>query len=188
MNQLEKQKKKRLIINLCLVAVCIAILIGVILADQIANRKSDIVMTPESAQTQLGELLATLPNTTADCSKYVVEQTEFSVLSIEDGKAREFIAKVKYDTIDVAAMYEAHKEDIFRIAWEFAERVKAEGKKVNATLLQIEVEAYILEQMESGNWKTSGEVDVYFYDTYTGTPVMYMSVFSSCIAIQSSET
>ena len=175
MNQLEKQKKKRLIINLCLVAVCIAILFGVILADQIANRKSDIVMTPESAQTQLEELLATLPNTTADCSKYVVEQTEFSVLSIEDGKAREFIAKVKYDTIDVAAMYEAHKEDIFRIAWEYAESIKAEGKKVNATLLQIEVETYILEQMESGNWKTSGEVDVYFYDTYTGTPVMYIS-------------
>ena len=175
MNQLEKQKKKRLIINLCLVAVCVLILFGIILADQIANRKSDIVMTPESAQTQLGELLATLPNTTADCSKYVVEQTEFSVLSIEDGKAREFIAKVKYDTIDVAAMYEAHKEDIFRIAWEYAESVKAEGKKVNATLLQIEVETYILEQMESGDWKTSGEVDVYFYDTYTGAPVMYIS-------------
>ncbi len=175
MNKLEIQKKKRRIINLCLVALCVVILLGFVLADQIGNRKTTVTMTSESAQAQLTELLDGLPTAVAKISKHVVSHTKTEVLSVEEGEAREFVVKVRYETLDVSAMYEANKEAIFSKAWEYAEGVKAEGKKVNATMIQIQVQSFILEQLEQGSWQTSGEVEVYFYDTRAEKPVMYIS-------------
>ena len=175
MNQLAIQKKKRRIINLCLVGLCVLIMAGVVLADQIQNRKTTVTMTAEGAQAQLDELLQSLPTAVAKISKHVIANTKTEVLSVEDGEAREFVVKVKYETLNVSAMYEANKEAIFAKAWEYAEGVKAEGKKVNATMIQIQVQNFILEQLESGDWKTSGEVEVYFYDVREAKPVMYIS-------------
>lgn len=175
MNKLEIQKKKRRLINLCLVGLCILILAGFILADQISNRKTTLNVTATDAQTQLTELLESLPTTVAKCSKYVVANTKAEVLSVEGGAAREFVVKVRYETLDVAAMYKENKEAIFSKAWKYAEGLKADGKKVNATLIQIQVQNFILEQLETGDWKTSGETEIYFYDTRTGSAVMYIS-------------
>ena len=175
MNQLAIQKKKRRIINLCLVGLCVLIMAGVVLADQIQNRKTSVTMTPESARAQLTELLEGLPTAVAKISKHVVANTRTEVLSVEEGDAREFVVKVRYETLNVSAMYEANKDAIFSMAWEYAEGLKAEGKKVNATLIQIQVQNFILEQLQNGNWQTSGEVEVYFYDTRAEQPVMYIS-------------
>lgn len=175
MNKLEIQKKKRRIINLCLVALCVVILLGVVLTDQIQNRKTSVTMTPESARAQLTELLEGLPTAVAKISKHVVANTRTEVLSVEEGDAREFVVKVRYETLNVSAMYEANKDAIFSMAWEYAEGLKAEGKKVNATLIQIQVQNFILEQLQNGNWQTSGEVEVYFYDTRAEQPAMYIS-------------
>ena len=175
MNKLEIQKKKRRIINLCLVALCVVILLGVVLTDQIQNRKTSVTMTPESARAQLTELLEGLPTAVAKISKHVVANTRTEVLSVEEGDAREFVVKVRYETLNVSAMYEANKDAIFSMAWEYAEGLKAEAKKVNATLIQIQVQNFILEQLQNGNWQTSGEVEVYFYDTRAEQPVMYIS-------------
>ncbi len=175
MNKIDSQKRKRRIINLCLAALCLAILAGVILADQIANRRTTVELTAESAQTQIEALLEGLPTTVATCSRYVVNNTNLTVLSVEDGDAREFVAKVKYDTVDVAAMYEAHKEELFSIAWKYARGLTAKGQKVNATLIQLQVQSFVLEQLESGEWQTSGEVDIYFYDVRAEHPVIYIS-------------
>ena len=175
MNQHAIQKKKRRIINLCLVGLCVLIMAGVVLADQIQNRKTTVTMTAEGAQAQLDELLQSLPTAVAKVSKHVIANTKTEVLSVEDGEAREFVVKVKYETLNVSAMYEANKEAIFAKAWEYAEGVKAEGKKVNATMIQIQVQNFIMEQLESGDWKTSGEVEVYFYDVREAKPVMYIS-------------
>ena len=175
MNQHAIQKKTRRIINLCLVGLCVLIMAGLVLVDQIRNRKTTVTMTAESAQAQLDELLQSLPTAVAKVSKHVIANTKTEVLSVEDGEAREFVVKVKYETLNVSAMYEANKEAIFAKAWEYAEGVKAEGKKVNATMIQIQVQNFIMEQLESGDWKTSGEVEVYFYDVSEAKPVMYIS-------------
>ncbi len=175
MNKIDSLKRKRRIINLCLVALCLVLLAGVILADQIANRRTTVELTAESAQDRIEALLKGLPTTVATCSRYVVENTDFTVLSVEDGDAREFVARVKYDTVDVAAMYEAHKEELFSIAWKYAQGLVAKGQKVNATLIQLQVQSFVLEQLESGAWQTSGEVDIYFYDVRAEQPVIYIS-------------
>ena len=175
MNQLAIQKKKRRIINLCLVGLCVLIMAGLVVVDQIQNRKTTVTMTAESAQAQLNELLESLPTSVAKISKHVVANTKTEVLSVEGGEAREFVVKVRYETLNVAAMYEANKEAIFSKAWVYAEGVKANGQKVNATLLQIEVQNFILEQLETGDWKTRGEVADYFYDVRAEKPVMYIS-------------
>ncbi len=175
MNKLEIQKKKRRIINLCLVGLCVLILAGFVLADRIQNRKTTVTVTPESVQTQLSELLEGLPTAVAKISKHVVANTKTEVLSVEDGEAREFVVKVKYETLDVAAMYEANKEDIFSKAWIYAEGIKADGQKVNATMIQIQVQSFILEQLENSDWRIEGEVEIYFYDTRAEEPVMYIS-------------
>ena len=61
MNKLAIQKKKRRVINLCLVGLCILILAGFVLVDQIQNRKTTVTMTPEMAQAELDVLLESLP-------------------------------------------------------------------------------------------------------------------------------
>ena len=175
MNKLESQKKKRRIINLCIVALCVVILLGVVLADQIANRRTTVTLTKDLAQTEIETLLAGLPTTVAKCSKYVVENTQMTVLEVEDGSAREFVAHVRYETVDVAAMYEANKEELFALAWDYAEGITAKGQKVNATMIQLQVQKFVLAELETGAWKTSGEVDVYFYDIRAEKPVIYIS-------------
>ena len=175
MNHLESKKKKRRIINFSIVALCVVILLGVVLVDFVSNKQTDATLTSEEAQAQIDELIAGLPTAVAKCSKYVVENTHMQVLSVEPGDERNFVVKVKYDTVDVAAMYEVHKDKIFETAWNYAEGIKAEGKKVNATMIQIEVQKYILAQLESGAWKTGGEVDVYFYDVRAEKLEMYFS-------------
>ena len=168
------QKKKRLIINLCLVGLCVLLVAGVFAVDTIANRKGDLELTRESAQAYIEQTLASLPTAGAECSKYTVEHTEIEVVSIESGAAREFIAHVKYTTPDVGGMYEAHKNDLFVSVKEYASKREAAGQKVNATGIQIHVESYVLSLLEAQP-KTSGEIDVYFYDTRGEQPVMYLS-------------
>jgi len=175
MNHHSNKKKQRRIINISLVALCVVILLSVVLVDFISNKSTTASLTPEEAQIQIDELIASLPTAVAKCSKYVVENTHMQVLSVEPGDKRNFVVKVKYDTVDVASMYEAHKDQIFETAWNYAEGVKAEGKKVNATMIQIEVQKYILAQLESGTWKINGEVEVYFYDVRAEKLEMYLS-------------
>ena len=174
MKQPLPQKKKRLIINLCLVGLCLLIVAGVFALDAIANRQSDMELTAEQAHTYIEQTLTSLPVAGAECSKYTVEHTEFEVLSIKPGGAREFVARVKYSTPDVQGMYESHKNDLFVAVKEYAQKREAAGKKVNATGIQIQVESYILGLLESQP-KKQGEVDVYFYDVRAEEPVMYLS-------------
>ena len=168
------QKKKRLIINLCLVGLCVLLIAGVVAVDAIANRKGDLELTRENAQAYIEKTLAELPTAGAECSKYTVEHTEIEVVSIESGAAREFIAHVKYTTPDVGGVYESHKNDLFVSVKEYAQKREEAGQKVNATGIQIHVESYVLSLLEAQP-KTSGEVDVYFYDTRESEPVMYLS-------------
>lgn len=174
MKQPLPQKKKRLIINLSLVGICILLVAGVFVADAIANRQSDLELTPEQAQTYIEQTLASLPTTGAECSVYTVENTTVEVLSVQPGAAREFVARVKYTTPDVRGMYEAHKNDLFVSVMEYAQKRQEQGKKVNATGIQIHVEGYVKSLLEAQEY-VSGEVDVYFYDTRAEQPVMYLS-------------
>lgn len=174
MKQPLSQKKKRQIINLSLIGLVILLIAGVFAVDAIANRKGELDLTAEQAQAYLEETLQSLPTTGAECSKYTVEHTEIEVLSVEPGKAREFVVRVRYTTPDVQSMYEAHKNNLFVTVYDYVQAREAEGKKVNATLIQIQVEKYILGLLESQP-KTEGEIDVYFYDVRADKPVMYLS-------------
>ena len=164
MKKLDHQQNKRRIINLCIVGVCVLAALITVLVDYVGNLKSDATLTVEQAQVQLEEQIKELPNESADCSKYMIENTKIEVLSVESGNDRNFIVKVRYETLNVKAMYDRYKDEIFLKAYKYAESIKADGKKVNATKLQIEVENFILEKLQDEQWKTSGETEVYFYD------------------------
>ena len=168
------KNKKRLLINLGLVALALLAVIGVFAVDAAANRKGDLDLTAEQAQAYLEATLLSLPTSGAECSKYTVENTEIEVLSVQPGKAREFVARVKYTTPDVQGMYEANKNRLFVTVYDYVQKREADGKKVNATLIQIQVESYILGLLESQP-KVEGEVDVYFYDVREEEPVMCLS-------------
>ena len=168
------KNKKRQIINLSLVGLVILLIAGVFAVDAIANRKGDLELDAEQAQAYLEETLQSLPTTGAECSKYTVENTEIEVLSVEPGKAREFVVRVRYKTPDVQSMYEANKNEMFVTVYEYVQAREADGKKVNATLIQIQVEKYILGLLQNQP-KAQGEIDVYFYDVRAEKPVMYLS-------------
>ena len=164
MNQPERQKKKRRIINLVLVALCVVIVAGVVLVDYAANLKSDATLTAEQAQAQIEKMIAELPTAVARCSQYVVDKTEIRVLDVQPGGDRNFAVSVEYTTLDVKPVYEAHKDEIFEQAWTYAEGVKSDGKKVNATMIQIESQKYIKELLETEADAKTGTATVYFYD------------------------
>ena len=168
------KNKKRQIINLSLVGLVILLIAGVFAVDAITNRKGELDLNAEQAQAFLEETLQSLPTTGAECSKYTVENTEIEVLSVEPGKAREFVVRVRYKTPDVQSMYEANKNEMFVTVYEYVQAREADGKKVNATLIQIQVEKYILGLLQNQP-KAEGEVDVYFYDVHAEKPVMYLS-------------
>lgn len=168
------KNKKRQIINLSLVGLVILLIAGVFAVDAIANRKGELDLNAEQAQAYLEETLQSLPTTGAECSKYTVENTEIEVLSVEPGEAREFVVRVRYKTPDVQSMYEANKNEMFVTVYEYVQAREADGKKVNATLIQIQVEKYILGLLQNQP-KAQGEVDVYFYDVRAEKPVMYLS-------------
>ena len=175
MNQLEIQKKRRRIINLCLVGLCILIMAGVVVVDQVKNRQTSVTMTAEEAQIELTELLESLPTAVAKISGHVVSNIKTEVISVEEGEAREFVVTVKYETLDVKSMYDANKEEAFRMAWEYVESMTEQGKKVGATHIQSKVQNFLLSQLETGDWAIQGEVEIYFYDVREEAPVMYIS-------------
>lgn len=174
MNKPLPQKKKRLIINLCLVGLCLVLIAGVFVVDEINNRKSDLELTKEQAQAYIEQVLVDLPTSVAECSKYTVENTKIEVLSIESGAAREFVARVKYTTPDVKGMYQENKNNLFVSVYEYVQEREAKGKKVDATSIQVRVEKNILGLLEAQP-KIEGEVNVYFYDVRAEQPVMYLS-------------
>ena len=175
MNHLACQKKKRRIINLCIVALCVVVLLGVVLVDYLTNAKSSMTLSREQAQAQIEELITSLPTSVADCSKYVIGQTRLEVTSVEPGGERNYVVKVAYTTLDVKTLYQGCKDEIFARAWTYSEGVKASGKKVNATMLQIEVENYILNKLKTEAVTVSGEATVYFYDVRAEQMQMYLS-------------
>ncbi len=175
MKQLESKKKKRRIINLSIVALCVVVLLSVVLVDYIANKKTNATLTVEEAQTEIEELILSLPTAVAKCSKFVVDHTDIEVISVEPGNQRNFNVVVRYTTVNVKGMYEAHKDEIFEMAWTYAEGVKAEGKKVNATMIQIQVQNFILEKLQDPQWQTSGQETVSFYDVREEKLQMHLS-------------
>ena len=175
MKQLDRRKKSRWIINLCLVLFCLQIMTGIVVVDQVKNRQTSVTLTAEQAQAELTELLDSLPTAVAKISGHVVSNIKTEVISVEEGDAREFVVTVKYETLDVKAMYDANKEEAFRLAWEYVEGMTEQGKKVGATHIQSKVQNFLLSQLETGDWGIQGEVEIYFYDVREETPVMYIS-------------
>ena len=55
------KSKKRLIINWCLVGLCVLVLSGVLIADAVTNNVTDVAPTKEQAQQTIEEALASLP-------------------------------------------------------------------------------------------------------------------------------
>ncbi len=168
------QNKKRLYINLGLVALAVLLIAGVFAVDAIANRKGGLELNAEQAQAYIEQTLAGLPTAGAECSVYAVENTKIEVLDVQPGEAREFIVHIRYTTPDTAGMYEVHKNELFCTVQDFILQRESEGKKVNATAIQIFVEGQIKTLLaEQGT--VQGEADVYLYDIREPEPVVYLS-------------
>lgn len=177
MNKLGNQRKKRWIINLCLVCACVLVALCVVIVDYVGNLKSDATLTVEQAQSQLEAELKELPSATGFCSKYVVENTKVEVLSVTPGNDRNFAVRVRYETVNVRAMYEANKALIFSKAWEEKNAIQSSSANggYNATQLQGKILPFILELLKDEQWKTSGETEVYFYDTHAESLAIHLS-------------
>ena len=177
MEKLGNQQKKRRIINLCLVGACLLIALCVVIVDYVGNLKSDATLTVEQAQSQLEEALKELPSATGFCAKDVVENTKIEVLSVESGSDRNFVVKVRYETLNVKAMYEANQTLIFEKAWKEAEAIKSTSANgsYNATQLQGKMIPYLRELLQDEQWRISGETEVSFYDTREEALAIHLS-------------
>ncbi len=168
------KSKKRLIINLCLIGACILILGGVLVADAVTNSVTDVPPTAEQAQQTIEDTLAELPLfKTSWCLTYSAQQSmTIEVLSIEQGEEREYIVHVKYTRPDLGALYQAHKDELFSIAYQNT----IQASSSNASTIQKALSDHAKETALLENAATvSGEADVYLYSTLQGGYIMHLS-------------
>ncbi len=167
------KSKKRLIINLCLVGLCVLVLGGVLIADTVTNHATDVAPTTEQAQDTIESALAELPLfKTSWCATYSAQQsTKLEVVSIEQGEEREYVVHVKYTRPDLGALYKENKNELFAIAYSTTLQGSSNASTIQKALADHAKAAGLIENAAS----VSGEADVYLYSTLQGGYVMHLS-------------
>lgn len=167
------KSKKRLIINWCLVGLCVLVLSGVLIADAVTNNVTDVAPTKEQAQQTIEEALASLPLfKTSWCATYTAQQsTEIEIVSIEQGAEREYVVHVKYTHPDLGTLYNEHKNELFAVAYQTTLQGSSNASTIQKALSDYAKENALIEQAAS----VSGEADIYLYSTLQGDYVMHLS-------------
>lgn len=167
------KSKKRLIINWCLVGLCVLVLSGVLIADAVTNNVTDVAPTKEQAQQTIEEALAELPLfKTSWCATYTAQQsTEIEIVSIEQGAEREYVVHVKYTHPDLGTLYNEHKNELFAVAYQTTLQGSSNASTIQKALSDYAKENALIEQAAS----VSGEADIYLYSTLQGDYVMHLS-------------
>lgn len=158
----DSNRKKKIRIELLVVAAAVLIFCAVVVVDLFAARPS-VDMDVARAQEILDETFEMVPLPQAQTAISAIEESRVTVLSVEEGEGREFILHCEYETKDLASVYNANKEALFTSAYEFYQAQKTDGKMVNATKIRLHLDEEIKALMVNAEL-LRGETDIYIYE------------------------
>lgn len=157
-----KNKKKKLLIEVAVIALAIVIFAVVVLVDTFRAQPS-VELDVQTAQTILDDTVQKIPLTVADTANYIIDETRLQVTGVEAGEGREQILHCTYDTMDAYHVYEQNKAMLFEDAYAFYLQEKDAGKMVNATKIRQHLDKTITPLLEDAP-RVQGEFDVYVYE------------------------
>lgn len=154
--------KKKILIELLVLALALLIFGAVVAVDLFSNRPSAELDTAK-AQAILDETFRKVPLPQAQTAIAAIEDSRVTVLSVEEGNHREFILHCEYETKDLSAVYNANKAKLFESAYGFYQAQKTDGKMVNATKIRLRLDEEIKVLMADAA-PVRGETDIYIYE------------------------
>ena len=183
-------QKKRLILILVVVAICLGAIGTVVVVDLLKVNSYNLTLTntnedKELAATYIKNGLAQVPKPGPvprpdvepreyddRALTYVMEQCQIEVLNIEPKNQQEryYAIEVSYTTIDVWNAYKANKDQLFEDAWLFCD----ESGRANGSEILLHLNKSVSDWVKEAE-ATSGTITVKLYDRGEGNdPFLYL--------------
>lgn len=154
-----KNKNLRLLAVIgALILVC-AIALGIAVAVGNSNNTVKQEITVEDAQKMIDSQLDKLPATTAMCAKYLRENTDVTVNSLEYGNQKNITLSCTYKTLDIYSVISENVNDFLNIDTNDSKT----GTKKNATKIQLEIYQKLQPLLESAE-VLEGEMKIELYE------------------------
>lgn len=170
-NSIKKRKVGLIVAVVAVVAVIAAVAIAY------AGRSSDMQVSNKisvsEAQNIVDEKFGSIAKKTAGGAKKVLENTEITVNDVEYGYEKNIILSCTYSSIDTSNALGENINEIMADAYSYYLANEKEGKKTNATKVNIEVTNRITAYIDVAH-EISGEITLHIYET-DGELKLYLS-------------
>ena len=177
------KKKKKLHVLLKTLIVAIVLALAVFLTLFIDSRSNNIEreFTISEAQAIVDDAFSKIAPTTAVGTNYIFENSKIVVEDVSYGNERNAILSCSYTTLDSYNAIQSIKDTLFFDAYELQQSLIAQGKKPNATRIEIEIESKVLEAFESAEQK-SGKIELNIYELADKSTMLHLSteVVNTC--------
>lgn len=168
---MKNNKNLKTLVVVLAVLLVLGLAVGVMtLAERSAYGRVSEELSIEEAQAILDEQLSVLPSSVADCAIYIVENSKVTVTDLAYGEAKDVILTCTYETIDVAGIIAAHKNDFLSMSTEDP----ATGKTMNATKIKIMIQEELLTLFRATE-PVAGTVEIRLYETQTDSFKVHLS-------------
>ncbi len=168
---MKNRKKIWLIAILSLIAViAIGITVSIVISDR--NNVVKTKLTVEEAQEMLDSQLDALPEVTSYCIKYLRENSSVSVKSVEYGKEKNIILDCEYKTLNIYSVIEDNVDSFLNIEME-----KPNGKKKNATEVQLEINEKFLDALSRAD-EITGSIKIEIFELSNGSLSFYLDDYT----------
>lgn len=171
---MKNKLSRKSIIWICCISLLVLIAAGVLIYAQYSSKQVKTKLNIQQCRQMVDDAINTLPVTTAECSKYIIENTKVTVNDIEYGYEKDIILSCTYETINTKAALEDKIDSLMEDAYtQYKERLDKD-KKVNGTQVGIWTELAIQEYLKNAA-PVSGEITLYIYETTKGMEFYYDS-------------
>ena len=168
---MKNNKNLKTLVVVLAVLLVLGLAVGVMtLAERSAYGRANRDISIADAQAILDEQLSVLPSSVADCAIYIVENSKVTVTDLAYGEAKDVILTCTYETIDVAGIIAAHKNDFLSMSTEDP----ATGKTMNATKIKIMIQEELLTLFRAAE-PVTGTVEIRLYETQTDSFKVHLS-------------
>ena len=130
--------------------------------NQVSNK-----LTVEQAQEIVNTSLDSIAKSTAQGAKYILDNTKITVSNVEYGYEKDVILSCSYTALDVNGALANNTNSLLESAYRYFEESTADGKKINATKINLHIKQDIVSYLEAAQ-PISGEITLIIYETVNG--------------------
>ena len=171
---MKKSFNKKKLIALCVALVLVLALVATVAISFIPKRVSREI-TVDEAHKIISDTIKELPRDTLGIAmQKTADSLDLTVNSVEFGSNKDVIVDCSYNVIDIKALYNAHKTDMFNKVCDQYFTDAESGNMSNATALSISLFTDVNEYI-ANTTETTGNVTVKIYETTTGQFSLYLS-------------